>query len=68
MGGSEVPVIFCTVLTTLCRESQSEALQDPEQTGIKLVSMLSILPLSKVTRIGEGRYALLIQRRKCMCC
>lgn len=45
MGGCEVPMIFSTVLTTLCRDFQSEALQDPDQTEMQLVSMRSIVPL-----------------------
>ncbi len=40
MGGSEVPVILSAVLTTVCRDSQSEALQAPHQTEMQLVSML----------------------------
>ena len=45
MGGSEVPMIFSAVLTTLCKDFQSEALQAPDQTEMQLVRILSIVPL-----------------------
>ena len=45
MGGKELPMTFSTVLTTLCRDFQSEALQAPDQKEMQLVSMLSIVPL-----------------------
>lgn len=45
MRGSEVLMVFSTVLITLCKNFQSETLQAPDQTEIQLVSMLSIVPL-----------------------
>lgn len=40
MGGR---VIFSADLTTLCRDSQSEALRAPDQTLMQLVSIRSIV-------------------------
>ncbi len=45
MEGSEEPIIFSAVLTTLCTDLQSEALQSPDHTEMQLVNMLSIIPL-----------------------
>lgn len=69
MGESEVPTILSAVLTTLCRDFQLEALQAPDHTEMQLVSILPIVPLEKVVRMG-GRVggARLIQRRKCKSC
>ena len=64
MEGSEVPMIFSAVLTTLCTVFQSDALQLPDQTEMQLVMMLSIVPLQKVVRMGGGSWALLMRRRK----
>lgn len=43
MGGRELRVIFSADLTTLCRDSQSEALRAPDQTLMQLVSIRSIV-------------------------
>lgn len=56
------------VLTALCRDFQSKALQAPKHPGMQLVSTFSMVPLWKVIRKGWWREALLIWRRKCRCC
>ncbi|XP_034023464.1 uncharacterized protein C3orf67 homolog [Thalassophryne amazonica] len=53
------------VLTTLCKDFQSEALQLAHQTEMQLVSRILMVPLEKVERMGGGRDALLICHRKC---
>lgn len=59
MWGSGVPVIFSSVLTTLCRDFQSKALQAPDHTDMHAVSKFSIELLYKVVSMRGGRWALL---------
>ena len=44
MDGREIPIIFSAVLTTLCSDFLSEAVELPNQVEIQLVSTFSIVP------------------------